>query len=330
MSFAKNFAGFVLGLLVAILARRALVPPVPGPLEARAAPVLAERATCNVLFLGPSYVASQIQTDTFNHEAEHIGSRARACKFGATALRGYELRMWLERFLAEDWPSLEIVVIDITMGDSLGFEPQNWLKPRVVEWHTWSAMPWLLDYYELREPLPLAEKLTRLWAHTKHLGAHYVELGQGIDALGNLRLLERLRQKDANPSSEPSRAGASDRAERRSARASKLERQIKKLAVLRRTRGPRVGDSGWALELQSIARARGKKAYFLIAPVLYSPAVPKRASRGGRLVVLDYNNPERYPELYEVEARGNTSHLARSGRVHYSRLLARDLAKLEQ
>ena len=46
--------------------------------------------------------------------------------------------------------------------------------------------------------------------------------------------------------------------------------------------------------------------------------------------MLDYNDPDRYPELYEVEARGNTSHLASSGRVHYSRLLARDLAKLEQ
>jgi hypothetical protein len=333
VGFAKNFAGFLLGLLVAVLARRALVPPVPGPLEKEALPVLAERASCNVLFLGPSYVASQVHLETFNREAERIGSRARACKFGASALRGYELRMWFERFLAEDWPNLEIVVIDITLGDGIDFEPANWFKPRVVEWHTWKAMPWLLDYYEYRERLPLAKRIPALWTHTKHLGAHYVELGQGVSALRELRLLERFRQKDAKPSSDAKRVSARERAERVSARVPVLRRQIKRLTALRRARGPRGGDSGWALELQSVARAGGKKAYFLIAPVLYSPIVPQRGGRGprqDRLVVFDYNDPDRYPELYRVEVRGNTSHLRTSGSAIYSRLLAHDIARLEQ
>jgi hypothetical protein len=330
--FAKNFAGFLLGLLLSVLARRALLPPIPGPLGKKAASVLAERASCNVLFLGPSYVASQFVPETFNREAERIGSRTRACKFGATALRGYELRMWLERFLAEDWPNLEIVVLDITLGDGLDFERANWFKPRVVEWHTWEAMPWLLDYYEQRERLPFLEQIPELWVHTKHLGAHYVELGQGVDALGALKLLERFRKKDAPPSSEATRTSARERAERAAARAPSLRRQISRLTALR-ARGPRVGDNGWALELQSVVRASGKKAYFLIAPVLYSPVVPQRKGRNpreGRFVVFDYADPERYPELYRIKARGNTSHLSASGREIYSSLLARDLARVER
>jgi len=332
VGFARNFAAFLLGLLVAVLAHRALVPRVQSPLEKEALSVLAQRASCNVLFLGPSYVASQIRPETFNREAEHIGSRARACKFGASALRGYELRMWLERFLAADWPNLEIVVIDITLGDRIDFKRENWFKSRVIDWHTWDAMPWLLDYYEQREQLPIVEQIPEVWMHTKHLGAHYVELGQGVSALRELRLLERYRPKDEQTSSGAKLRSEREPTERQSARAASLRRQIKRLTALRR-RGPEVGDSGWPLELQSVVRASGRKTYFLIAPVLYTPGVPRRGGRGprqDRLVVFDYNDPERYPELYRVEVRGSTSHLDASGSEIYSRLLARDIARLER
>ena len=78
-------------------------------------------------------------------------------------------------------------------------------------------------------------------------------------------------------------------------------------------------------------RAHGKEAYFLIAPVLYHVKHPKQARRAeDGLVVLDFNDPENYPQLYERKVRGNTSHLTESGSRMYSKYLARSLKQLER
>ncbi|HEX6273803.1 MAG TPA: hypothetical protein VFZ53_12225 [Polyangiaceae bacterium] len=324
MRFGKNVAYFALGFLMFELVRRALVPPVPGPIERELATVLAQRSSCTVLAVGPSYVKSQIVPDAFDREADRIGLRERVCKYGASSLRGYELRKVLERLLEHDWPRLRLVLIDITLGDGIDFEPDNWLNPRLVEWHTLQSMPWLLAYYE-REPMPLGDKLPRLVSHAKHFLAHYAEVGHGIEWLGSLELLERFR-----PRSEPIAPGEAERAERRR-RGARYDRQVRKLIERRSKRERNAADSGWALELRSLVRAHDKEAYFVVAPVLYSARVPKRARRGrDRLVVFDFNDPERYPELYEERVRGTTSHLNRRGSILYTELLARELEEHER
>jgi hypothetical protein len=45
---------------------------------------------------------------------------------------------------------------------------------------------------------------------------------------------------------------------------------------------------------------------------------------------LDFNDPERKPELYDREVRGSTSHHDAAGSVLYSELLARNLKALER
>ncbi len=321
--FAKNLSFTLLGFLLVL----ALLPRVPGPLEQRADPLLAERADCGVLFIGPSYVANQIEPDAFNREADRIGLDAHACKFGAPALRGFELRMWLERLLSHDWPRLRLVVVDITLGDEVGFNSENWLKPRVIEWHTLEALPWLMTYYEEREPLPLAKKVPELWAHAKHVGAHYLRIGEGVEGLGFVRIADGLRPK---PSEKPRREGrVTDGRNRERVRGAAYRRRIENLRV--RRANPRTGPSDWPLELREVVRAHKKEAYFLIAPVLYNPRTPRRASTGGdRLVLLDFNQPDRFPELYREEVRGNTSHLRGEGPELYSALLAREIQRVER
>ena len=310
-------------------ARRALVPRVPGPLEKRMAPLLAERATCSVLFIGPSYVASQFLPEAFNREAERIRLNDRACRFGANGLRGYELRLSIERLLSHDWPRLRLVIIDITLGDEIDFKAQNWLNPRVVEWHTLGSWAWLLDQYEGREPLAAREKFERLVAHAKHIAAHYAEVGHGIETLRSIELLERLRPAPSagdGASPEPT-------AQRRNPRESgaRYERHVQAMIADRGKRGPRYGDTSWPLELRALVRDHGKEAWFLIAPVLYRPTVPARTRRGrDPLVVLDFNDPARFPELYEEDVRGNTSHLRGAGRTRYSEELARQIRRIEK
>jgi hypothetical protein len=318
--FAKNFALLVVGFLLFELGRRALFPSVAGPVEKRMESLHAERDSCSILFVGPSYVDDQVIPQAFNQEAERIGLGEKACKFGTTALRGYELRTVIERVLRQDWPRLRLVVIDITLGDTIDFKPENWLNQRVIEWHTFGVVPWLFDYYA-REPPERGDALPRFTAHAKHLLAHYAEVGRGVEALRSFNVFERLRPP-AEPTVEPPRR------RKRRVRGARYERHVAKMIATRRTSGPKYGSSDWALELRSLVRDHDKEAYFLIAPVLYSPSVPRRSVRGkDRLVVLNFNDPLRYPELYEQRVRGNTSHIRRAGSVRYSELLANEIAR---
>src|SRR5262249_25390949 len=62
----------------------------------------------------------------------------------------------------------------------IGFEPQNWFKARMLEWHTLDSIPWLAAYYR-RDPRRWHEKLPEIRSHLEHVGAHYLLLGRGTE-----------------------------------------------------------------------------------------------------------------------------------------------------
>ena len=324
MRFAKNLAGTLLGWVLVLL----LLPPVPGPVEKDfAQPLLAQRADCSVLFIGPSYVDRQVKPDIFNREAGRIGSDAKACKFATGAFRGFEMRLWIERLLAHDWPRLELVFIDITLGPEIVFEERNWFTGRVIEWHTWDSVPWLLDYYE-RYPPREKERFETYRMHASHVALHHLAVGKGLDALVSFRLLELLRRPQVNAGRLRENPLAQPRHRRGPPSSAALSKAIDSLK--RNKAKAERGDPDWPLELRDLVRARGKEAYFLIAPVLYVRAPIKGGPRKDRLVVLDFNDPEQYPELYALEARGSTSHLGGTGPAIYSELLAHSVTKLQR
>jgi hypothetical protein len=91
-------------------------------------------------------------------------------------------------------------------------------------------------------------------------------------------------------------------------------------------RHPTYGESKWLYSLREPIRRRGYASMFVIAPVWYHPGPPAdSAGKNPKLPFLRFNDPERFPELYVPEARGNTHHLSAAGRPVYSRIMARVL-----
>jgi hypothetical protein len=93
------------------------------------------RATCQVLLLGPSY-ANMVSPNDFDAEARRIGLDKRLCKLGRPGMAGFELKREIDFALGQDWPKLELLLVDITLGESAMFPEDNWFKSRAVEWHT--------------------------------------------------------------------------------------------------------------------------------------------------------------------------------------------------
>jgi hypothetical protein len=75
-------------------------------------------------------------------------------------------------------------------------------------------------------------------------------------------------------------------------------------------------------------RNAGAMAVFIVTPIY--PQAPSKFPGPAPGLVLSYNNPARYPEMYRPEARTNQGHLNSTGAEQFSRLLAEDFLKNAQ
>jgi hypothetical protein len=305
--------------------------------------VARERETCEILFVGPSYVVSQVHPGVFDSEAAKRGYNVRSCKFGDTGMRGVELWVHMKRVLDLGWPRLSLVVVDITLGGMSRFDEVNWYTPRLIQWHTWESVGFLLGQYRKEGWDDVTAK--KLAAHAGHLAANYLNLGTGIEkfaALGIVaRALNAFGAKLEIPVSEVEREYVKDMAaqeERKKNQAKEYQaenppevhrqRVETLIAEKRRVLGEESIDDDWPLAVRNTVRKYGADAYFIQAPVWRpQPAVMEQPSSGDPLVFFDFNDPELYPALYTPKNRGANHHVSWYGGIAYSKLLAKKICK---
>jgi hypothetical protein len=286
--------------------------------------------SCNVLFVGPSYVRDGVYPQIFDREAKQLGSELRACKYALSSLKGYELRHDLEVLLSAPWRKLDLVVVDITLGSNLSFEPENWFKARVVDWHSRDSLAWLRVYYREQglRGLPLARRLA---PHYEHVALNYLGVGRGVALLERTRLFDRYRATPRHVRQDYEVRTPSVRATRK-LRGSEYPDEVRDLADAKRearNNHDAIPDT-WARELEGVIRGHGYEPAFLFAPVLTLKMPPEASRPGARpLTILDFDDPDAYPELYASDRRGYTNHLNDRGATDYSRLLAREIVEHE-
>lgn len=339
-SFLSRLALTLAGAAAAIAGLQA-VPAPPTMITRDVEAALARRGECELLFVGSSYVRTQILTDVVDAELRRLGAPGTSVKVSAVALRGYELRHHLERLLSEDWPRLRLVVVDVTLGESPDITPHNRYKLRVVEWHTLAAIPWLARFYDRH---PESRSWDVLAAHAGHVAARYTRLGVAAALLAPPAVERETAETEADPpapaASEPRKrlllqfAGDPDR--ERSGEEGRRVRQEHQARVAELRRLKRSGSttsrvgSEYLRELEEIVRARGAEAAFVVAPVydaLQRPADPA-SPESAPSRILDFDDPDRFPELYAFECRSHSQHLSPRGSELYSRLVVREILPL--
>jgi hypothetical protein len=337
LQFIRNtvFACLGAALVASVLHARG---PMATPVTLDRERVEKERKSCEVLFVGPSYVIAQIIPRAFDAEAKRLGRPLHACIFGATGMRGTELRVHMQELLRRKWPRLKLIVVDITLGHDPRFDEVNWYQPRFIQWHTFDSMPWILDYYRsLEGPV----QWSNLRAHGAHLVANYTNLGVGLERLSTLGVVPHLQLALGRPAKLPESdavrsyrkaLGQRKRIKKEQARVyirrtsparhaanvAALVRQKHELASRGATR-----ESAFPDALRALAREHKKDVFFIHAPV-WRPTPPRAAPvpNGKPIVLYDFNDPERYPSLYTPKSRGRTHHVSWYGGIEYSKVLA--------
>lgn len=285
------------------------------------------RDQCEVLFVGPSYVNSQVLPDVIDRESARVGAPLKSCKYALTSLKGFELRVVLDNLLSDRWARLKLVVIDITLGPDTRFADRNAYTSRVLRWHTWEFVPWYLNHTQGQKLVGTGRErqiqvAARLWTHLKHVAVNLLLVGRGSEHVASL---------SEPPEEQPwvYKPPSGKKALRKQARENdkRVQRLLQRRAR-KETRIPAKAMGQWMLELRDVARSHGVEADGLIAPV-WSPAFVStdQAQEGDMPVVHAFDDPRKYPALYRSDSHTKSEHLSPKGSNAYSQLLGGVLAE---
>ena len=308
----------------------------------------------DVLFIGSSATMYGLRPEVFSEELERLGyPGVRAFNLGVGGMGSFEAAHVLRRVLDEDPERLAWVLYEEPLFDPLLWYPDVH-NPRYVHWHDGRSTLDAIDALPLVDAPPgykeaeyagdwlgrfdwrlaVAKEHLDLWfwrASALGRGPEMTDelLGQGAALLPSQGDLEghdgwvNIGQ-DAQP-------GVREAHERF------LERRgewAQRLADIKATEAAS-GDLDGGYDLPSLEalladiRGAGAEPLLYVAPRgLASPQMAALAARGTAGEVLRFHLPDRYPELNPIDLRWDFSHLNAEGAEVWSRLFAREFARI--
>jgi hypothetical protein len=318
----------------------AIRPAVPWPSDAGVAARMAyfteQKDDFDVLFAGSSNIQRGIIPEAFDRRMSERGHPVRSVNLAAAGMHCFETDFVLREALALEPAKLRFVFQELlysNMGELIG---RNAFTDRVVFWHTPART---LDVLETlrRWPASTRERLRLASLHLQHSAWRFANLGQGGrlvrarlgEANHDPTLCDRIAETAGldwlgrPPIASETRARLDFRKRR-----AEWEMRVETIEHSNAATGS-VDRFDLGTHADRIARLRshGVEPIFVVAPLREGTPMFYRLDEAGELGrVFAYNQPARYPELYEWKHRFDWTHLNREGAVRWSRLLADDLA----
>lgn len=337
MRGALSILAFIAGLALGLTLLPAWPYARPSSSDGAIEYLTARGRKIDVLVIGSSTVRVHFVTTLFNEEMKKRGYDVQAFAFGRSALQGAELDYYLERILALDLPDLKWVLVDVSLTQFRPLERENWYKRRVIVWHAPEQVLTLLRLIFATD-MPLTRKLGQAWPHVEHALLRAASVGDGVDSAYRGTLLHLRKPDKLLPASSFSVGDYVKNAQKKRL-ASYAKHNAKKfpkvIAALRKARA--VPDSKIKKHLRTneypvlfrerIER-RGAQAAFILSPMLGDVRMRRDVPGAADLRFLDFNDPARYPELYALEHRYDSVHLAWSGAQLFTVRLAEQFAAM--
>ncbi|MBL6754893.1 MAG: hypothetical protein ISQ11_00685 [Planctomycetes bacterium] len=355
MQAPLSILAFGVGLVAVNQAMVTLAPlPAAAGLRSKVEFALEHVGDYDVLFIGSSATMYGLRPGVFSEELERLGHPGvRAFNLGVGGMGSFEAANVLRKVLDEEPARLAWVLYEEPLFDPRLWYP-NAYNPRYVHWHdsstTIAALAALRfsaeppDYkrtdYDahwlgwINWRLPLAMEHIGLWAWRQSAFGRGPEI---IDELLDwapepLPTTEDLARHDGwvdiGVDAQPGvRRAHEDFLEKRGEWADRLAG----IAAAEAEAGP-LADGYDLAALESLleeVRAAGAQPLLYVAPRgLPSPQMAALDAQGSAGEVLRFHLPGRYPELNPIELRWDFSHLNAEGAEVWSRLFAREFARL--
>ncbi len=326
----------VLLFLAAFLATRGAVERL-APERMKVAWLAAQEEPVDAVFIGSSRVYRQLDPARFDARLAAQGQPMRSLNLGMQGMRFPETLYLAERFLERKPPGMRYLFLELSEYET-AIEEENRLSERTVYWHSWPVTALLLRALASEE-LPVAEKLARLEMHLVHWGHRFGNLGHGDEALRQLFSdgpEDFEGRRTLGPAGDGYRSLSIERganfAERRRLFLADLEkfRDAKRALLAPEAEVP--ADPALAPALERINRLAAEQevtVVYLILPVIEKQTALARLREAGQApLLLRFDDPAAWPELYQARYRFDIHHLDQRGAGILSEALADEFLRL--
>ena len=304
---------------VAVTAGVGRLLPVPSDLDEKLDYFRAHASSYSVVFLGSSVVYRQIDPNLFDRELGNAGARSRSFNFGAPGMENGEADHLVHEIFSARPNQLRYLFLDVSLP-SLGLG-----DPRTARFAAWHSVP------------ATAHSLGAIWRARAAPGVALVAAWN--DVRGFLHRATRAGYLSEIVDSSTSDMAAADGgfvpldvahegAKRR--RHGRFVREATRWLERRDqlvTEQPAVGPEA-RYQNELIARiAEECRAHGVVLLLVRAPSIEEKQAIVSDAPLFDFQDPIRYPELYQLSARFDGDHLNRVGAAIYTKLLAQRFAE---
>jgi hypothetical protein len=333
----------LVGFAATTAALHALVPwPDEYGLRAKLEWFEERRDDFDVVFVGSSRVFRGVDPRAVDEELARAGYAWRSANLGVGGMSAYEIDYVLRLVVDRAGPRLKWLVVEGRDWDPDSYFLGNTYSPRSVGWHdlegtrralraTWTSAK------------PTSSKWRSTWTHLELAGMKLLNVGEGRRIVQNLvgTSADPLHRSLAREELERARGfqALDDLAgdEARAWRTAMIEHPEKLRERIQNVRG--WNKNGLDVRLYDVAsthaqrdavRARGARLAVLLPPSSEGTPAMKRLAEYGEIEhLLDYNDPDRWPRFFELDARFDWQHLNAVAADEFSRLVGARLAELQ-
>ena len=336
-----NFAAFIAAFVLVCAGIGAVLPERKVAFVSQKLEWLAEHGDeYDVLFIGSSRIYRQLVPEVFDTEMTSAGHPVRSFNAGVDAMRPPEDTYFLEKILERRTKPLRFVVVErnqIRLRMSL--KHQDTL--RAVYWHDNARMKQMLEAVS-HGPL-FAEQKKRTWGkrwkkieeawpdfsdYTGYWIWRSTNRGRGHDLLADW-----LKVIPLSVSLSPYLGNRMDGfvpCNEAVMSAVQIAEYESLLTAMRSDSTPRNADDMLSLDELRVKKRLIERAgaqMVLVVPPSYEGNIFPPKDGQGMSPVLDFSDPEKYPELFSVEHRFDKDHVNKAGAQIYTHLIARELLK---
>ena len=275
----------------------------------------------DVIFLGSSHVFRQFDPQLFDAQRRGEETPYRSVNLAALGMGFFEQTYMLGRILEENSEALRWVVLEALPLD-LDMQNENDFGLRRIEWHD-TPTTWRLVREVWKSNLPAAEKQALMQRHIEHWWRRSLFLARGMDGIAALGLgpLEYYEDQSALGSQgngyvplDVKTADQKSRGMRQRFRRSPQEllRAKLELTVMDDGGPPDLGQLAMVREMEALAEQHGVGLVWWIHPNLERYRGWRQMKENGDIKhLIAYDDPEAFPEFYQVEAHFDLYHLNR-------------------
>ncbi len=302
----------------------------------------------NTLFFGSSRIYRHIIPRVFDQRMASQGYDIKSYNLGVSGMNFAETYFFLQKILETKpmnvkWVFIESPDFDWNIAD------ENLKTDRVIYWHTLEHTLWIYKFI-LESDVPLTRKLFLIREHTIPLIYHIFNISQADPLIRNFIFSQPdenpylIRERDRRDYSSPGEDGYlalddedptyTQFAQRNQDYLSNLESYQKKvLKLIENQKNSNHRTFLKPLELRTIKEITqliikmDAQPILILSPILSNQIQLVIASQGGQISpLISFNDPIKYPELYDPKNRFDSDHLNKTGAQKITKLLADQFA----